>query len=277
MTTTAQIATVPQINVIKGLSSAIWDSEWIVLDEYGDTEGVVDRDVANKLVEALYQIKNKLPIGQMDDAQKLDALAKVLAGEALPEPEPARYIAQGPISVVENLLRDSPLPVSAPSEMVEEPETVRGIPRETEPKEEATETYRKQRTLLPIKHGTRTGFQAHMRRGDPPCEDCRQANRDYANDLRLRRKPDLKPRGSARANGARPKVEKPATKAETAPSTRVDSARSTARPEPVSNGGLSKLRQALLILLPAVDEPFPDRSREIWLNIATVIAEDWPS
>jgi len=30
-----------------------------------------------------------------------------------------------------------------------------------------------------FKHGTRAGFQTHYRRGDTPCDECRQADRDY--------------------------------------------------------------------------------------------------
>jgi hypothetical protein len=235
MTTTAEIATVPQINVIKGLSNAIWGSEWIVLDEYGDSEGVVDRDVANRLIEALHQVK-KLPLTKLDDGQKLDALSSIMAGQPVTLPAP-------PLDVVVDLR------VALPAwERFEIADSNGGST-----KEDVTTT-KKQRALKPIEHGTRKGFQAHMRRGETPCEPCRQGNRDYANRIRLAQPPEDQSVPQKLANSARPEV------------------------QPVSPNGLGKLVEAHLILMPRTpEEPFPPRTREIWLMIAQVIAEDWPT
>lgn len=47
---------------------------------------------------------------------------------------------------------------------------------------------RRRRTLAPIAHGTNNGYHAHLKRNEPPCEDCRRAHSDYTTARRLARK-----------------------------------------------------------------------------------------
>lgn len=103
--TATPVAHTAQTNNIKALSQQIWGSEWIILDEYGDTDGKLDRELAVELIDALHDVR-KLPIDQLDDGQKLDALAKVLAGEAIPDeynPQPVvetevQPVVEAPVS-----------------------------------------------------------------------------------------------------------------------------------------------------------------------------------
>jgi hypothetical protein len=37
-----------------------------------------------------------------------------------------------------------------------------------------------------INHGTRSGYYAHRRMGDPPCNDCREAINEYIREYRSR-------------------------------------------------------------------------------------------
>ena len=37
-----------------------------------------------------------------------------------------------------------------------------------------------------INHGTRGGYYAHRRMGDPPCDECREAINDYVREYRAK-------------------------------------------------------------------------------------------
>lgn len=269
MTTATEVAHTAQTNVIKALSQQIWGSEWIILDEYGDSNGNVDRTLAAKLIDALHDVR-KLPIDQLDDAQKLDALAKVLAGEALPEaynPQPAVEAQVQPVvEAAVDLGEPFPRPAWQRLDQEDEPDPI---------KEDATatKTY-KPRALKPIEHGTYRGFQAHQRRGETPCEDCVQGKREYQQQGRLAKNPGLKPRArrAPTASGAKP-----------TPKARSNGARNSAQVEvePHSDWNARFYEIAisgLVSLLPKTHtEPFAAVDQSKWLHFASVVIPlVWP-
>lgn len=250
MTTTAEIATVPQIKVIKGLSNAIWGSEWIVLDEYGDSEGVVDRDVANKLVEVLHQFK-KLPLDQLDDGEKLDALTSIMAGQPIPLTLPGS-------SPLPDVIVDLPaaLPAWERFEIADSADPT---------KEDTTDTKtRKPRDLIPIDHGTNRGAQAHQRRGIPMCEPCRQAKSEYQRQL-----------NAMRSGSGLPVPKRPVKRrAKASKSSSV----ALAPVQPAASNGHDQLLEGLIGLLPATHETFTEAAKARWAAFARLTLDIvWPN
>lgn len=278
MTTTAEIATVPQINVIKGLSNSIWGSEWIVLDEYGDSDGVVDRVMAGNLIVALNEVK-RLPLTQLDDGQKLEALTKALAGDTLDEfrvVAPQEPEAEPPVEKLIDDILDVGPPIAAPAwERFEIADSADST------KEDTTDTTtKKQRALKPIEHGTPNGYANHRQRGEEACDACKAAIAKYS------RERDAKKRAGSRPQ-ATPKPKKAAAKRAATPKARSNGARNSAQvevaePQSIDDwdsrfydiviGGLVKM------LPTGPTDHFPAENQDKWLRFATaVLPLVWPN
>lgn len=119
------------------------------------------------------------------------------------------------------------------------------------------------RTRKPIVHGDRKGYQAHRRRGEEPCEDCKVGNRrDQAKYRKLstRKKPDLKATTSPkpRATSARSRASKPAKKPNGA-WVQTDEGRAIARVETAHLNGANPIGRYLNLLLTlAESQDVPD-------------------
>lgn len=152
--TAPQTAHTAQTNVIKALSQQIWGSEWLILDEYGDSDGRLERTLAGKLIDALHDVR-RLPIDRMDDGEKLDALTAILAGEPVIVPE-VEEVLEPEIAPAAEGPNPQPVVEDAPQRVVE-----------------AYRQAHMDRKPFTGRHGTRKAFKWHETHGEAPCDECR--------------------------------------------------------------------------------------------------------
>lgn len=155
-------------------------------------------------------------------------------------------------------------PYQAKSETVTQPPIDFVIP-DSQPEEETLAT-RKPLTLKPIEHGTARGYGAHRRRGEPPCDECkegkrvemREYNRSRYKTKRAAKKPDLKATTSPKPRDI---SRKPATPAPPKPNgswVQTDEGRSIERDISRDNGANPIGRYLNLLLTLAESQDVPD-------------------